>query len=240
MSDTADGPAGGLELRLRLPGETVPLDQVVIAVVSLVARVDVVDVNARLNLIEGDLSVIVTGPDRVPVRCGWPWPVDSAPRSVALSAGQMLIAAVPLVASRASAPLFAVPGAYVVDAAFDTGRGVIAAPAVRLVRTAPTDAARADALRDRDALQSLLAGGVLGDGRRAVEVLAASDDPATAAMADIALGRVVTDRGDAGALAVAAVLPPGATGADDRRDAARDGASAEVLTAFDGTPSSAG
>lgn len=235
MSDVADGLTGGLELRLRLPGDAVPLDRVVVAVVELIARGDPAVVNARLNLVEGDLTVTVTGSDGVPVRCGWPWPVDSPPRTIALAAGRMLVAAVPLVASRASAALFPAPGVYVVDAAFETGHGVIAARPVRLTRTAPTDAARAAALRDRDVLQSLLAGGVLGAARPGIEAVAASDDSATAAMAEAALGRTGTRRDTASALAVAAILPPGATGPDERRDAVRYGAAPEVLAVLDGT-----
>ncbi|WP_285104614.1 hypothetical protein [Promicromonospora sp. MEB111] len=225
MTDTAADTVrgGGLELRLRPAAASVPLDRVVFADVELVATGGPATVSARLNLVEGDLEIEVAGAGRTPVRATWPWPVDSAPRSVDLPAGGRLVAAVPLISS-GSVPLFAAPGRYELTARFAARRGEsVAARPVALVRTAPDDAALAARLGDRDVLQSLLGAGVIGAAAPSLELLAASADAGTAAAANLALGRtgVLADAAADPAVvrAVAALLPPGATGQDDRRDA---------------------
>ncbi|KAF2411741.1 hypothetical protein B1729_18705 [Microbacterium sp. B35-04] len=268
MTPLADG--GGLELRLRpaaaepargaAPGDapgtvppeprsdstasgasawTVPLDRIAFADVELVAR-GAVTVSARLNLVEGDLEIDVTAPGRPPLRATWPWPVDSAPRSVELAAGERLVASVPLLAS-GSAPLFPAPGRYVLTARFAARPGeTIEAQPVELVRTVPsdTDAARTAGLGDRDVLQSLLGAGVIGAAEPALERLAASADAGTAAAANLALGRTaaLAAAADDPAVtrAVAALLPPGATGPDERRDAVLPAAGARSAAALTG------
>lgn len=265
MTPLADG--GGLELRLRpaaaepvlgaapggAPGTapdsdapasaagvwTVPLDRIAFADVELVAR-EAVTVSARLNLVEGDLEIDVAAPGRPPLRAMWPWPVDSAPRSVELAAGERLVASVPLLAS-GSAPLFPAPGRYVLTARFVArpGEAVEAQPVV-LVRTAPADAdaALAAGLGNRDVLQSLLGAGVIGAAAPSLERLAASADAGTAAAANLALGRTAALAGAAGdpavTRAVAALLPPGATGPDARRDAVLPAAQARGAAALTG------
>ena len=203
---------------------TVPLDRVAFADVELVAR-EAATVSARLNLVEGDLEIDVAAPGRPPLRATWPWPVDSALRSVELAAGERLVASVPLLAS-GSAPLFPAPGRYVLTARFAARPGeTIEAPPVELVRTASADAdaALAAGLGDRDVLQSLLGAGVIGAAAPSLERLAASADAGTAAAANLALGRTSALAAAAGdpavTRAVAALLPPGATGPDARRDA---------------------
>ncbi|GAA2231419.1 hypothetical protein GCM10010413_31760 [Promicromonospora sukumoe] len=226
---TAGG--GGLELLLRPAAASVPLDRIAFADVEVVATGGAASVSARLNLVEGDLEIEVAGPGSPPVRATWPWPADSAPRSVDLPAGGRLVASVPLLSS-GSAPLFRAPGRYELTARFAARRGEsIASRPVSLVRTAPDDAALATRLGDRDVLQSILGAGVLGAAAPSLELLAASSDAGTAAAANLALGRsdalndvlsgARTDAvADPAALrAVAALLPPGATGQDDRRDA---------------------
>ncbi len=216
----AERPAG----RAQRSAWTVPLDRVAFADVELVAR-EAATVSARLNLVEGDLEIDVAAPGRPPLRATWPWPVDSAPRSVELAAGERLVASVPLLAS-GSAPLFPAPGRYVLTARFAARPGeTIEAPPVELVRTAPADAdaAVAAGLGDRDVLQSLLGAGVIGAAAPSLERLAASADAGTAAAANLALGRTAALAAAAGdpavTRAVAALLPPGATGPDARRDA---------------------
>ncbi|MFE5410895.1 hypothetical protein [Microbacterium sp. NPDC056569] len=230
----------GLELRLRLPAGSVPLDRIAFAEVELVATGSAATVSARLNLIEGDLELQVTGPDRRVARALWPWPADSAPRSVDLAAGQRLVAAVPLI-SEGSTPLFPAPGRYEVVAGFSVRPGeTLTSNTEVLVRTAGDDAALAADLRDRDVVQSLLGAGVIGAAEPALERLADSSDAGTAAAARLALSR--TDAladGDADpdvSRAVAALLPPGATGQDERREAVASRATPRDVAMLSGRP----
>jgi hypothetical protein len=204
--------------------------------VELIAR-GAATVSARLNLVEGDLEIDVAAPGRPPLRATWPWPVDSAPRSVDLAAGERLVSAVPLLAS-GSVPLFPAPGRYVVTARFAARRGeTVEAEPVALVRTAPADAVAAG-LGNRDVLQSLLGAGVIGAAAPSLERLATSVDAGTAAAANLALGRTAALAAVAGdpavTRAVAALLPPGATGPDARRDAVLPAAEARGIAALTG------
>ncbi|WP_194396891.1 hypothetical protein [Microbacterium atlanticum] len=232
---------GGLELRLRAVEASVPLDRIAFAEVELIAAGGPSGpVSARLNIVEGDLEILVTPAGGAPLPARWPWPVDSAPRSVELAQGERLLAAVPLLAS-GSAPLFPVPGRYDLVARFAVRPGVLLESGrVSLVRTAPADAALGATLRDRDVLQSVLGAGVIGGAAPHLERLAASADAATAAAADLALGRTaaLAEASDdpAVARAVAALLPPGATGPDERRDAVAPRASARDAAALSGRP----
>jgi hypothetical protein len=233
--------SGGLELRLRPVAASVPLDQIAFAEVELVAvGGDSGPVSARLNIVEGDLEIFVTTAGGTPVRTAWPWPVDSAPRSVELAAGERLVASVPLL-SAGSAPLFPVPGRYELVARYAVRPGVtIESSPVALVRTAADDPAIAAGLGDRDVLQSLLGAGVIGAASRKLEQLADSADVGTAAAANLALGRTEALAGAADdpavARAVAALLPPGATGQDERRDAVMPKAGARDVAALSGEP----
>lgn len=238
---TANEPSGELELTLRLPSTSVPLDRVVVATVELAAVASAARVSARLNLIEGDLQIDVTAAGGRTVRCAWPWPVDAAPRSVELAPGERLVAAVPLLATDTSQPLFPTPGRYELVARFSAGGGreLTSAP-VPLTRTAAVDDGIATDLRDRDVLQSLLSGGVMGGAGEALDRLTQSPDAATVAFADVALERTDALAAAAGesavALAVGAVLPPDATGPDPRRDAVLGSAPRETRAALTGTP----
>lgn len=231
---------GGLELRLRPATAALPLDRIAFADVELVATGGAATVSARLNLVEGDLEILVAGAGGAPVPATWPWPADSAPRFVDLPAGGRLVASVPLLSS-GSAPLFPAPGRYELTARFAARRGEsVESPPVALVRTAPDDAALAGLLGDRDVLQSVLGAGVLGAAAMSLELLAASPDAGTSAAADLALGRTgaLADAAadPAVARAVAALLPPGATGQDDRRDAVVAQAAPRGVAALTGRP----
>jgi hypothetical protein len=145
---------------------------------------------------------------------------------------------VPLLAS-GSAPLFPTAGRYVLTARFAARPGeTIEAPPVELLRTAPADAALAAGLGDRDVLQSVLGAGLIGAAAPSLERLAASDDAGTAAAANLALGRTAALAAAAGdpavTRAVAALLPPGATGPDPRRDAVLPAAEARGAAALTG------
>lgn len=239
MRSDAQG-GGGLELRLRLAAASVPLDRVAFAEVEVAAVDGAATVSARLNLIEGDLEVEVTGPDRRVARATWPWPADSAPRSVELAAGQRLVAGVPLV-SEGSEPLFPVTGRYEVVARFAVRPGeTLTSNTAVLARTAGEDAALAADLRDRDVVQSLLGAGVIGAAEPALERLAESEDAGTAAAARLALSRTdalqAAEADPAVSRAVAALLPPGATGNDERREAITSRAAPRDAAMLSGRP----
>ena len=63
-------------------------------------------VSARVNLIEGDLTVAVTGPDGRTGRAGWPYPVDSLPRTIELGPGEALAGSIPLLVDDGLTPVF--------------------------------------------------------------------------------------------------------------------------------------
>lgn len=241
---TARGDAPGAEARSGPRASaagawTVPLDRIAYADAELVAR-EAATVSARLNIVEGDLEIFVTAAGGRPVRAAWPWPVDSTPRSVELAPGECLIASVPLL-SAGSAPLFPAPGRYELVARFAARPGLtLESNPVALLRTAPEDAAIAAGLGDRDVLQSLLGAGVIGAASAQLEKMADSDDVGTAAAANLALGRTEALAGAADdpavARAVAALLPPGATGPDERRDAVAPRVSARDAAALSGLP----
>ena len=100
--------------------------------------------------------------------------------------------------------------------------------------------AGAEGLGQRDVLQSLLGAGVIGASTPSLERLADSADAGTAAAANLALGRTdaLADAAadPAVARAVAALLPPGATGPDERRDAVTPRAAARDAAALTGLP----
>lgn len=80
MSQTPGSPGSpgsslpGLNLSLSVL-DRVPLKEALIAVATLTNGADwPVNTSGRLNLAEGDLDVVVTGPDGSRTRAGWPWP----------------------------------------------------------------------------------------------------------------------------------------------------------------------
>ena len=228
------------DLRLTLHTDaSVPLDECLVGVVTLEAGESPARVSGRLNLVEGDLTVTVTDPAGRPVRCAWPWPVDSMPRWVDLGPGQRLEGAVPLLATDTSAPLFPVAGAYTLVASFDAAPGTTVASApVMVSRTLAASPERAAALDERAVLQSLLAAAAFAEATSGLEALFAASRVATRVLAGLALDRAAeviasATSSDAGenrgardghveaevAAAVASVLPGGVFDADPRRAA---------------------
>ncbi len=219
----------GLQLVLRAAA-SLPIDECLVMVVTLEAGSDATRVSARLNLIEGDLAVVVDGPSGHTARCVWPWPIDAMPRWVELAPGQRLAGTVPLLASDTSAPLFPSPGEYTVTATFDAAPGAAVASAPVSVRRTPAESERrAAVLRDRDVLQSLLSASVLGSAADALLVLESARTTTTRTLSALALDRVADvlasvdpddDRSVAEVVeAVSAVLPGGFADADPRRAA---------------------
>jgi hypothetical protein len=236
-----------LQLTLTVASE-LPLDECLVGVVMLEAGDQAVTVSSRLNLIEGDLTIEVSGPAG-PTRCAWPWPVDALSRWVELGPGQRLFGAVPLVATDTSAPLFPAVGSYTLVASFAaTPDETLRSAPASVRRTDPASDARAGALRTRDVLQSLLSGSVLGDAAADLALLDEAETVTTRALSALAqdrLGALVAslDAGDDQSAAdvltaVASVLPPGVSDHDPRRapvDALLDrGVEQDAL--FRGTP----
>jgi hypothetical protein len=244
--------SGTAAVGLRLTLETapsLPLDEALVGVVTVVAGEHVARVSSRVNLIEGDLVVVVSGPAGYTARCAWPWPADSPLRSTELAPGQHLSGAVPLLSTAASAPLFHEPGAYTLTARFDAepGRTLSTEPCA-VTRAAAGDEGRAAALQDRSVLQSLVSGSALPGARPGLRLLrsaATTTSRALAALAEDRLGELVTlvADGDADAAAqivaaAAAVLPPGFADADPRRAAVEPllaGVDEETAALFRGT-----
>ena len=208
---------------------SLPIDECLVIIVTLEAGTEAATVSARLNLIEGDLTIAVVGAAGYSARCAWPWPVDSMPRWVDLAPGRRLAGAVPLLATDTSAPLFPSPGEYTLTATFDAAPGIeLSSASVAVRRTAPDAGRRAAALRDRDVLQSLLSASVLGSAANGLAMLA-SGRTVTRALSALALDRVddvvaSLDHDDVGSVAeivraVSAVLPGGFADADPRRTA---------------------
>jgi len=211
-------------LQLRV-APTLPLDECLVGTIAVQAGSQALRVSARLNLIEGDLTITVTAAG-YSARCTWPWPVDTQRRTVDLAPRMRLVGAVPLLATDTSAPLFPSAGDYSLVAEYD------AAPGVRLVSTAATvrrtpgqDGVRAAALRDRDVIQSLLSASLLGNAAAGVRAVAGGARVTTRVLAAIALDHpdavVAAATGDQAqadaAAAIAAVLPAGVADADPRR-----------------------
>jgi hypothetical protein len=216
----------GLQLTLVAVDE-LPLDECLVGVVVLEAGEQAVTVSARLNLIEGDLLIDVTGPAG-PSRCAWPWPVDALSRWVELAPGQRLLGAVPLLATSTSAPLFPAAGGYTLTASFAaTPDETLRSPSTTVQRTAPGTEARAGALRARDVLQSLLSASVLGDAAADLALLDQADTLTTRVLSALAQDRLTElvsslDAGDDQSAAdvvttVASVLPAGVADGDPRR-----------------------
>jgi hypothetical protein len=216
----------GPQLDLRTDA-TLALDECLIAVLTVLPGDEPVRVSARLNLIEGDLVVTVTGPGGTAARCAWPWPVDSQGRQVDLAPGRRLVGAVPLIGTDASTPLFASPGAYTVVAEYDAAPGLhLSSAPVTVRRTPAADEARAAALRDREVIQSLLSASVLGSGEAGLWAVAEGSRAATRTLAALALDQVerlglLADADEQTRLEIAAavdaVLPEGVADADPRR-----------------------
>jgi hypothetical protein len=215
------------EPRLELRADpTVPLDECLVGIVTVTAGSQPVRVSARLNLLEGDLAVRVSGPAGHTARCAWPWPVDALGRSVDLEPGAQLVGAVPLIGSDVSTPLFPSPGPYTLVAEYQAAPGMaLSSAAVTVRRTPGPNQVRVAALGDRDVIQSLVSASVLGGAGPGVRALADGTRVTTRVLAALALDQpdlvaaAATDRqaGAEVAAAVAAVLPPGVADTDPRR-----------------------
>ena len=220
-----------LRLTLSVP-ERSGTDEVLVGVVTLVNDgPDPASVNARLNLAEGDLSVLVTGPAG-PAQAAWPWPADSGLREVTLGGGQALESGVLLLCTATSQPLFPTSGSYTLVASYAvTPTRTLTSPPARVVRTPPAAdsvGAAATSLTDRDVIQSIAGAGALGAARPRLEELARGTG-VTALLASLALGSdeamdsASVDPVTASAAASAVLLE-----GDDRRDRAASAVAGNV------------
>jgi hypothetical protein len=246
----------GLRLELTVPDE-VPLDEVLLALVRLVNDgAAPLTTSSRLNLVEGDLEVVVAAPGGTAIPARWPWPVDSMPRQVELAPGQAITGSA-VILTAGSEPLFEAPGVYTLTATFMPSPGVsVSTGPVRVRRpevAGPERRKRRGDLADRAVVQSLASASVLSGAAEGVARLAETGPPvarvlALLATADVvALSSAAADAADAvlPAAAVAAVLPPGLYREDERRDAITtvvtrrddDGTAAALLDGAPYTPS---
>jgi hypothetical protein len=250
------------ELRLVLSApDRVPLDEVLVVTARLANNGPAsITTSSRLDLAEGDLDVVVRGPDGIARRAGWPWPVDSALRQVELAPGQVVEGAAMLLSAGGVQPLFPVAGSYTLVGQFTPSPGaVIDSEPIQVLREEPAeDAARARrrALEDPEVMQSLASASVLGKADMLAD-LAATGPPVARLLAQLARGDTGTVRETASdivgqsdsttvAAAVASVLPTGLYPGDERLEAvaavvaARDdtGKAAALLTGQPYIPSS--
>ncbi|GAA1769903.1 hypothetical protein GCM10009712_17300 [Pseudarthrobacter sulfonivorans] len=242
-TDSKEGGTSGLTLSLLVP-ERVPLDEVLVAVATLTNSSDrSVVTSARLNLLEGDLDVLVTGPGGSRTNAGWPWPADSGARQVSLGPGQSLMGGVLLLSAAGVAPLFPTAGHYDLVAEFRPSRGeLLRSETVPIERMEPADEAdrkRRRALDNVEVAQSLASSSCLGVAGELLSDLERHGSPATRLLAALAvgdtagIGKLAAEvSGQAGpvaaAAAVSAILPGGLASGDERLETI-----ASVLAAFD-------
>jgi hypothetical protein len=218
-----------LRLSIEAPAR-LALDEPLVALARLAAATGPVTTSSRLNLIEGDLSVVVTGPGDRPVRATWPYPVDSGLRRVTLAAGEVLEGGVLLLAGSGREPLFPIAGAYRLVAEFTpTPATVVTAQPVTVVREDPMEPegrARARALADPSVIDSLMSASVAASAADALAGAVAAT-PAGRLLYALAAGDPAEIRDAASALAsvagtvapvttAVAVLPPGLFPGDER------------------------
>jgi hypothetical protein len=221
--------AADLQLRLEAPAR-LALDEPLVALARLATPAGPVTTSSRLNLIEGDLSVVVTGPGSHPVRVTWPYPVDSGLRQVTLTAGEVLEGGVLLLAASGREPLFPIAGVYELVAEFTpTPATTVTAQPVTVVREDPVEAegrARARALAEPAVMGSLMSASVAEPAADALAGPVAAT-PTGRLLAALAAGDPAEIRDAASALASAAgavapatiavaVLPPGLFPGDER------------------------
>lgn len=228
-----------LRLTLSVP-ERSGTDEVLVGVVALVNDGTApVSVNARLNLAEGDLSVLVTGPAG-PAQVGWPWPADSGLREVTLDPGEALESGVLLLSTATSQPVFPTSGSYTLVASYAVSPTLtLTSPPTRVVRTPPAaDRPTARSLTDRDVIQSIAAAGTLGAAGPRLEELAAGTG-VTALLASLALGSdEAMDTGPVDPVTASAAASAVLLEGDERRDRAADAAAGHARAAaiLAGTP----
>jgi hypothetical protein len=177
-----------------------------------------VTTSSRLNLVEGDLTLVVLGPDGGERRVLWPYPVDSGLRRVTLAPGEVLEGGVLLLVGAD------VPGTHQILAEFSpTPREQVSGEPVAVERTGPLqpwDDAAARALAqavlgavDLGDAGPALAGTAVG---RLLAALAAGNPAAIGAATE----EVVAERGSlTAACAATAVVPPGLFPGDPRLEA---------------------
>ena len=204
-----------LRITLDLP-ERLPLAEPLVGVVRLTNDgTDPVATSSRLNLVEGDLSLTVTGPDGGVRQVRWPYPVDSGLRRVTLAPGAALEGGVLLLDDAAT------PGTHRVAATFaPTPREEVVGAPVDVARTGPP--APWDATVARALAQAVAGAADLGNAGRALAGTPVGRLLAVLAEGDVTAGRaaaaeVVADRGAVfAAAAAAALVPPGLFPGDAR------------------------
>jgi hypothetical protein len=230
----------GLTLSLDAPSSA-PLDQALVVVAELRNDgTEPITTSSRLNLVEGDLSLLVQPPGGgSAVRAGWPWPVDSALRQATLEPGQALVGSALVVSATGGGSLFSAPGTYSIVAEFTPRPGdVVTSGAVEVQRPDPTDdagRARQRALEDPEVARSLCSLSQIGSSADGLALLAGADESPVAQLLATATTTVtaelppavdranrLSDPATVGA-ALAAVLPPGVFPGDERIDVAREG-----------------
>jgi hypothetical protein len=217
--------AGALRLLVEAPPRVPAGDPLVLVVRLENVGTSPVATSSRLNLFEGDLSLLV-GPLGGPTtRVTWPQPVDSGLRRATLAPGQRIENGVLV-----PPPALAGPGVVEIVAEFTPHpAAVVASAPVTVLVEAPSGdeaVARRRLLDDPDLARSLMAATPFA-GTAAVDRLAASGPPATRLLAALATESVETVAAvatelvaEAGAVAVArwtaAVLPGGLRAGDER------------------------
>lgn len=174
-----------------------------------------VTTSSRLNLVEGDLVLVVTGPDGGERRGLWPYPVDSGLRQVTLAPGEALEGGVLLLAGMDA------PGTHQVVAEFSpTPREVVRSEPLAVERTGPpapwADAASLAIARAVMGAADLGDAGATLAGTAVGRLLTAL---ATAAPAAIATAAMAVAEPLVAAAAATAVVPPGLFPGDPRLEA---------------------
>ena len=129
-----------LQLELTAPGQ-LGLDEPLVTVARLSNRgARPLTTSSRLNLVEGDLWVVVSGPGQQPHRSTWPYPVDSGLRQVILDPGEFIEGGVLLLVGPGREAMFPVPGVYSIAAEFSpTPTEVVRSDPLTVLRQEPAD-----------------------------------------------------------------------------------------------------
>lgn len=226
------------DLRLVLAApERLGQDEPLVAVARLLnTGAGPVVTSSRLNLLEGDLSVLLSGPGRAAYRVSSPYPVDSGLRRVTLGPGEAVEGGVLLLAGAAREPLFPLAGAYTLVAEFSpVPAEMVTGEPVTVLREEPADAAgraRARLLADPEVVAGLTSASITTAGRDAVTAALAAT-PVGRLLAALAVGDLAGVRDAAAALAdragsvtaaatAVSVLPAGLFPGDERLAAVTD------------------
>jgi len=220
--------AGGLRLLVEAPSRVPAGDPLVLVVRLENVGTEPVETSSRLNLFEGDLSLLVGARGGSATRVTWPQPVDSGLRRATLATGQRIESGVLVPPDALAGPGGA--GAIEIVAEFTPHPAVVvASESVAVLVDEPSGdeaVARRDLLDDPDLARSLMAASPFAD-TAALDRLATSGPPASRLLAALATENVETVAAvatelvaEAGAVAVArwtaAVLPGGLRAGDER------------------------